>query len=33
MAFIRDGERIVSHGGISIEELILPLVQIERRGS
>lgn len=30
-AFVRKGERIVSHGGISIEELIVPLVQIERR--
>jgi len=30
-AFIRDGETIVGHGGISIEELIVPLVQIERR--
>jgi hypothetical protein len=30
-AFIRDGETIVAHGGISIEELIVPLIQIERR--
>jgi len=30
-AFIRDGETIVGHGGISIEELIVPLIQIERR--
>ncbi len=30
-AFIRDGEIIVGHGGISIEELIVPLIQIERR--
>jgi len=29
-AFVREGERIVSHGGISVEELIVPLVQIER---
>jgi len=29
-AFIRDGERIVGHGGISIEELVVPLVHIER---
>ena len=29
-AFIRDGETIVGHGGISIEELIVPLIQIER---
>jgi len=31
LAFVREGERIVSHGGISVEELIVPLVQIERR--
>ncbi len=30
-AFIRKGETIVGHGGISIEELIVPLIQIERR--
>lgn len=30
-AFVREGEHIVSHGGISVEELIVPLVQIERR--
>jgi hypothetical protein len=30
-AFIRDGETIVGHGGISIEELVVPLIQIERR--
>ena len=29
-AFIRVGETIVGHGGISIEELIVPLIQIER---
>jgi len=29
-AFVSEGERIVSHGGISIEELIVPLVQIEK---
>lgn len=29
-AFVREGERIVSHGGISIEEIIIPLIQIER---
>lgn len=32
-AFIRQGERLVAHGGISLEELIVPLVQIERRVS
>jgi hypothetical protein len=31
-AFIQEKQRTVSHGGISIEELIVPLVQIERRG-
>jgi hypothetical protein len=31
-AFIRAGERAVSHGGLSIEELIIPFVQIERLG-
>ncbi|HXH09496.1 MAG TPA: BREX-3 system phosphatase PglZ [Alphaproteobacteria bacterium] len=30
-AFIREGERIVAHGGISIEEVIVPLIRIERR--
>ncbi|NOQ23463.1 MAG: BREX-3 system phosphatase PglZ [Candidatus Aegiribacteria sp.] len=30
-AFVRKEETIVGHGGISIEELIVPLVQIERR--
>jgi hypothetical protein len=29
-AFVREKQRIVCHGGISIEELIVPLVQIER---
>lgn len=31
-AFVRESERIVSHGGLSLEEVIVPLVQIERRG-
>ncbi|MBM3299384.1 MAG: BREX-3 system phosphatase PglZ [Deltaproteobacteria bacterium] len=31
LAFVREGEQIVSHGGLSIEELIVPLIQIERR--
>jgi len=31
-AFVQEKQRTVSHGGISIEELIVPLVQIERRG-
>jgi hypothetical protein len=30
-AFIQDGQTIVGHGGISIEELIVPLIQIEKR--
>ena len=29
-AFVREGERIVGHGGALIEELIVPMVQIER---
>jgi len=29
-AFVREGEHIVSHGGVCIEELIVPLVHIER---
>ena len=29
-AFVNEKKRLVSHGGISIEELIVPLVQIER---
>ncbi|HBL24582.1 MAG TPA: BREX-3 system phosphatase PglZ [Deltaproteobacteria bacterium] len=31
-AFVQENQRTVCHGGISIEELIVPLVQIERRG-
>lgn len=30
-AFVREGETIVGHGGISVEELIVPFVQIERQ--
>jgi hypothetical protein len=30
-AFVRAGERFVGHGGISIEELLVPFVQIDRR--
>jgi len=30
-AFVADKECVVSHGGASVEELIVPLVQIERR--
>ena len=30
-AFVQEKKRIVSHGGISVEEIIVPLVQIERK--
>ncbi len=30
-AFINKGERTVTHGGITIEELVVPFVQIDRR--
>ena len=30
-AFIQENQLSVSHGGISIEELIVPLIQIEKR--
>jgi hypothetical protein len=30
-AFVRTGETLVGHGGISVEELLVPLVQIDRR--
>ena len=32
-AFVGEKERLVCHGGASLEELIVPLVQIERRGA
>jgi hypothetical protein len=32
-AFVQEGERIVGHGGISLEELIVPFVRIERAGT
>lgn len=32
-AFVKEGVPIVAHGGISVEELIVPLIQIERRGA
>jgi len=32
-AFIQEHQRTVAHGGISIEELIVPLVRVERRGT
>ena len=31
-AFVQEKQRVVSHGGVSVEELIVPLIQIERRG-
>ncbi len=30
-AFARDGDRIVGHGGASLEELIVPLIEIRRK--
>jgi hypothetical protein len=27
-AFVRDGEKIVSHGGISLEEVIVPFIEV-----
>ncbi len=30
--FVQEKQRTVSHGGVSVEELIVPLVQIERSG-
>ncbi|RLB65846.1 MAG: BREX-3 system phosphatase PglZ, partial [Deltaproteobacteria bacterium] len=30
-AFVRAGETLVGHGGISVEELLVPLVQIDRK--
>ncbi len=32
-AFVQEKQRTVSHGGISVEELIVPLIQIDRRGA
>ena len=31
-AFVQEKQRIVSHGGVSVEELIVPLIQIEKSG-
>jgi hypothetical protein len=31
-AFVPEGTRIVGHGGITLEELIVPFIRIERRG-
>jgi len=30
-AFVGEGARIVTHGGISLEEVIVPLIHIQRR--
>ena len=32
-AFSREGSRIIAHGGISIEEIVVPLVTVEREAS
>ena len=32
-AFVRENERLVCHGGASLEEIIVPFVQIERRSA
>ena len=32
-AFVREGERIVGHGGISVEEVVVPFVYIEQKVS
>ena len=32
-AFVQENHRTVCHGGVSVEEVIVPLVQIERRGT
>lgn len=31
-AFVQVNQRTVSHGGVSVEEIVVPLVRIERRG-
>lgn len=30
-AFVREGERVVSHGGISLEEVVVPFVRVRQR--
>jgi hypothetical protein len=30
-AFVREGDRIVGHGGMTLEELIVPFIHIEGR--
>jgi hypothetical protein len=31
-AFIRRGDAIVAHGGVSVEELIVPFIKVSRKG-
>jgi len=31
LAFVREGKRLVGHGGISLEELVVPFVKIKKR--
>ena len=31
-AFVQEGERIVGHGGITLEEVVVPFMRIERGG-
>ena len=31
-AFVQEGERIVGHGGVILEEVVVPFIRIERRG-
>jgi len=30
-AFVREGDKLVGHGGITVEEVIVPLVRVERK--
>jgi hypothetical protein len=32
-AFVRETKRLVGHGGISLEEVVVPFVQIEKGGA
>ena len=32
-AFVREGERVVGHGGVSLEEVVVPWVQVDRAES
>ena len=31
-AFVQEGERIVGHGGVTLEAVVAPFMRIERRG-